>query len=153
MSFSALLVTFFDEQPLLVPAHLVDYLALVDIHPRLTMGTEVRFLGGCQLPAQNVRYSTCARTSKNGFNPTRKRKDPNYLSQLLTKYKLFVEKCRLLSRETKSYMHHEFGANLARSGQAIAEERGGQAIFSAEDGVFNLKIMIPLENEAHIGSS
>lgn len=36
---------------------------------------------------------------------------------------------------------HGYGV---RSILAIAEERGGQAIFSAEDGVFNLKIMIPL---------
>lgn len=31
---------------------------------------------------------------------------------------------------------------------SITEERGGQAIFSGEGGVFNLKIMLPLRNEA-----
>lgn len=36
---------------------------------------------------------------------------------------------------------HGYGT---RSIMSIAEERGGQAIFSAEGGVFNLKIMIPL---------
>lgn len=40
---------------------------------------------------------------------------------------------------------HGYGT---RSILSIAEERGGQAIFSAEGGVFNLKIMIPLRNEA-----
>ena len=37
---------------------------------------------------------------------------------------------------------HGYGT---RSILAIAEERGGQAIFNVEGGVFNLKIMIPLQ--------
>jgi len=38
---------------------------------------------------------------------------------------------------------HGYGT---RSIVSIAEERGGQAIFSTEGGVFNLKIMLPLKN-------
>lgn len=41
---------------------------------------------------------------------------------------------------------HGYGT---RSIAIIAEARGGQAIFSAERGVFNLKIMIPLGLETH----
>ncbi len=41
---------------------------------------------------------------------------------------------------------HGYGT---RSISAIADAHGGQAIFSSENGVFSLKIMLPLRNQAH----
>jgi len=40
--------------------------------------------------------------------------------------------------------HYEGHGYGTRSIVAIADARGGQAIFEAEDGVFKLKVMLPL---------